>query len=74
MTALEAEQQDNMRVLKAEEFLAYCREKENEARRTLAECIAQTKRSKEKYEEAFRECERRAVARRASGQIVNTID
>lgn len=67
--AMSAEQEDNTRLRKAQEFLAYSRERENEARKSLLDAVAQTKRAKEKYEELFNECERRATLRRKSGQI-----
>lgn len=68
-SALQAEQADNLRLKKADEFVEYCRQKENEARRALAEAVAQTQRAKQKWSELFQECEKRACARRKSGQI-----
>lgn len=65
-----AEAEDNLRLKRAQEQITYCREKENEARRLLAEATESSKRAKEKYEALFAECEKRAVARRKSGQII----
>lgn len=69
MTALESEAEDNLRLRKAEEFLAYSRNAENDARRALAEAVARTKRAKEKYETLHEEVQNRAVARRKAGLI-----
>lgn len=68
-TAIASEQEDNYRLRKADEFLTYCREAENDARRELNEALEKTKRAKEKYETLFTECEQRAVARRKAGLI-----
>lgn len=64
-----AEEEDSLRLRKADEFLVHCREVENEARRELTLAIEQTKRAKEKYEALFAECETRACARRKAGLI-----
>lgn len=66
---MSTEEEDNLRIRKANEFLAHCREVENEARRELMRAIEQTKRAKEKYEALFAECETRACARRKAGLI-----
>lgn len=63
------EEEDNFHLRKAAEFLAHCRETENQARRELARAVEQTKRAKEKHEALFIECEKRAVARRKAGLI-----
>lgn len=70
-SAQTAEEEDNFRLRKASEFLAYCREKENQARRDLGQAVETTKRAKEKHETIFAECQARAVERRKSGQIIN---
>lgn len=59
-----SEAEDNLRLRRASEALAYYREAENQVRRDLAGAVEQTKRAKEKYEAMFAECEARAVARR----------
>jgi hypothetical protein len=74
MTAPQSEQEDALRLRKADEFLTYCREAENTARRELARATEQTKRAKDKYETLFAECEARACARRSAGLIHNPID
>lgn len=71
-SALKAEQEDNFRLKKADEFLTHCRESENQARRSLVDAIDRTKLAKLKYETLFAECEQRACQRRNSGQIVNS--
>lgn len=60
------EQEDNFRLRKADEFLAHCRELENEFRRELARAVEQTKLAKSKHEALFIECENRAVILRKS--------
>lgn len=74
MSAIQSEEEDNFRLRKAVEFLTHCRTAEGDARRVLAEAIERTKRAKEKHEALFAECEARAVSRRKSGQIINTLD
>lgn len=74
MTAIEAENMDNIRLRKSIEFLAHCREKENAARRALAEAIEDTKCAKNKYETLFVECENLAVDRRKRGLIEKTFE
>ncbi len=69
-----AEQEDNLRLRKAAEFIGSCREKEACARRALADAERTTKRAREKYEVLFVECEQRAVARRKAGLIEVRID
>lgn len=58
-----SEQEDNTRLRKADEFLAYCRATETEARRALAGAAGDTARAKARLEELFFECEARAVER-----------
>jgi hypothetical protein len=65
-----SEQEDNFRLEKAKEFLAYCRNAETQARIALASAVESSKRAKEKYETLFEECQKRAVARRKSGQVI----
>jgi hypothetical protein len=65
-----SEQEDNLRLKKAQEHVAYCRSAEAEARAALASAVESTKRAKEKHEALFAECEKRAVARRKSGQVI----
>lgn len=69
MSALQEEIDDNFRVRKAQEYLAHCREGENELRRRLAEAVEATKRAKEKYENLFMDCEARAAKRRKDGRV-----
>lgn len=66
----QSEQEDNFRLHKAKEHVAFCRNAETEARAALNAAIESTKRAKEKYETLFSECEQRAVARRKSGQVI----
>lgn len=70
MSTNKAEQDDNFRLAKAKEHLAFCREAETQARAALASAIESSKRAKEKFETLFDECEKRAVARRKAGQII----
>lgn len=72
MTPQQTEQADALRYRRAEEFYAHCREKEGELRRELTRAIEDVKRAKEKCVALFLENEARAVARRKSGQIVNS--
>lgn len=69
---MNAEQEDNFRLRKADEFLAHCKEVENQARAALARAEVGTKAARARYETFFTECEARAVARRKSGLIVNS--
>jgi hypothetical protein len=69
MTPRESEAQDVDRVRKAHEFLMDCRNKENEARRALADAHKQVAFAKLRYDTAFTECEKRAYDRRKSGLI-----
>lgn len=64
---MSAEDEDDFRLRKAHEFLAHCREVENQARVALARAAEQTKAAREKLETLFAECEARAVARRKAG-------
>ena len=59
-----AEQEDKFRMKKAEEFVAYCQNAENEARRVLAEYSDRTKRAREKLSTLFQEVEARTVKRK----------
>ena len=68
-TAQQAEHDDNLRLRRSEQAVAAYREQENNARCALAEATASTKRAKEKHDALFAECEKRACARRNSGQI-----
>lgn len=52
-----------MRLQRAKEYLAYCREAENDSRRSLNDAVNRTKRAKEKYDDLFDACEKRACAR-----------
>ncbi len=70
MTAQESEDADNLRLRRAAEFVAHCRESENQVRKELHEATEQTKRAKEKHETLFAECEARACARRKAGLII----
>lgn len=72
ISAMKAEQDDSLRLRRAEQALAAYRQQENDARRALADAVAATKRAKEKYEALFAECEQRAGERRRSGLIVNS--
>ena len=72
MTAIQSEQEDNIRLRKAEEFVAHCREMEKAARLALIDAERQTKRARERREELFAECEARACARRKAGLIENS--
>lgn len=67
-----AEQEDQDRVRKANEFLTYCREAEDQARNSLYQATTRTKRAKEKFEQIFAECEARMVARRKAGLVTVT--
>ncbi len=57
------EHESDFRRRKAAEFLAHCREEENQARKALADAVERTKRAKEKFETAFLEAEKQAGAR-----------
>lgn len=74
MTAYESEAADNLRLKRAAEHVAYCRDAENRARVALADAVKSLARAREKHEAQFAECERRACERRATGLIFNTID
>jgi hypothetical protein len=71
-SALKAEEEDNVRLRKAREYVAHSKDAEDRARVELARAATQTKRAREKFETLFAECQERAVARRKSGQIVNS--
>jgi hypothetical protein len=60
---MHSEEEDKLRLRKAQEFLTHCRETENQARIALASAVESTKRAKEKYEDLFTQCEARASAR-----------
>lgn len=62
-------EEDAFRLRKAAEFLAHCRDAENQARWELAQAVDQTKRAKEKHDALFLECEARAVARIKAGFV-----
>lgn len=57
------EKEDIFRLRAAKEHLASCRERETEARKTLALAMESTARAKDKYETLFVEAENRQVAR-----------
>lgn len=57
------ETEDQMRLRRAKEADAACREAEDTARKALAAAVESTKRAKEKYEELFLAAEKREVAR-----------
>jgi hypothetical protein len=66
---MNSEDEDNIRLRKASEFIAHCRESENQARRELNAATERTKYAREKHATLFAECEARAVARRKAGLI-----
>lgn len=61
---MNTEAEDNFRLKKAAEFLAHCRERENQARKALASAAESTRRAKEKHDALFIECEAQACERR----------
>ena len=67
--AMQNEQEDNNRLRKADEFVAYCQQAETDAIKALAEARKQLTLAREKKSALFQECEKRAVARRKSGEI-----
>ena len=64
---MSTEQEDQIRLRRAKEFLAHSQEKENEARRELARQVEQTRIARVKYEALFMACEKRAVDRLRAG-------
>jgi len=69
MTAHESEAADDLRLKKSAEFVDHCKQEEAEALRALSDSRARLGRAREKHAQLFEECEKRACARRVSGQI-----
>ena len=69
MKITKEEQDDNFRLKNAKDHLAFARDAETQARAAFNAAVEDSKGAKERYENLFDECEKRAVARRKSGQI-----
>lgn len=64
-----AEQEDNNRLRKADEFVTYCQQAETDAIKALVDAGKRLSIAREKKSILFQECEKRAVNRRKNGQI-----
>jgi len=68
-TAIKSEEEDNLRLRRANEFIRASQEAETQARIALTRAVEQTKLARAKYNELFAACEARACARRQAGLI-----
>lgn len=71
MNAHESEAEDNNRLRKATEHIAYCKDAETKAIGDLVDARKTLTRAREKHALLFEECQNRAVARRKAGLIQN---
>lgn len=61
---MQTETEEQTRLRRAKDAIAYCQASETEARKALSAAMESTKRAREKYEELFLAAENREVTRR----------
>lgn len=68
-TAMIEEASDTMRIKKSAEYVQHCRKVMADAMKALNDARNDLDRARQKHEQLFIDCEKRAVQRRKRGQI-----